>query len=584
MEAIKHKTYISNVLVIGSGGAGLRAAIEAKQSGVEVTVIGKRKKEDVHTVLAAGGINAAFGNVDKDDSWKQHFADTMIEGYNLAEPRMVELMAKEAPELVKEVDEWGADFAKLENGELDQRYFGAHTYRRTCYSGDYTGRSILNALINKAEELEIPIHDSQYVTELLVHNNICFGAMTFNINNGERTVFLADSTVLAAGGHTRIWRKSSSRRNENSGDAFYLGLKAGCKIKDMELVQFHPTGMVVPEEIAGTLVTEAVRGEGGHLINGKGERFMGKYDKDRLELSTRDRVAMANYMEISEGRETKNGGVYLDISHKSKEFILEKLPRMYRQFLDTLMLDISKEPMEVAPTAHYSMGGIVVDPDTHSTGVEGLFAAGECTGGLHGANRLGGNSLAEILIFGKRAGYHASRRSLSLDIQYRSRKVVREAHAKIDSFLKYGDHVARPLQRELRNIMWENCGVVRDENKLIEGLKKVERLKESAKSLDVRPDSEGYEDLMLAFDLEGAIMSAEATILGAKARKESRGSHQRSDYSETSKEHELNYVIKLDENKQLKIESEELSPLTDELKSLIESTEEINDFEGMLLE
>ena len=584
MEGIKHKTYISNVLVIGSGGAGLRAAIEAKQSGVEVTVIGKRKKEDVHTVLAAGGINAAFGNVDKDDSWKQHFADTMIEGYNLAEPRMVELMAKEAPELVKEVDEWGADFAKLENGELDQRYFGAHTYRRTCYSGDYTGRSILNTLINKAEELEIPIHDSQYVTELLVHNNICFGAMTFNINNGERTVFLADSTVLAAGGHTRIWRKSSSRRNENSGDAFYLGLKAGCKIKDMELVQFHPTGMVVPEEIAGTLVTEAVRGEGGHLINGKGERFMGKYDKDRLELSTRDRVAMANYLEISEGRETKNGGVYLDISHKSKEFILEKLPRMYRQFLDTLMLDISKEPMEVAPTAHYSMGGIVVDPDTHSTAVEGLFAAGECTGGLHGANRLGGNSLAEILIFGKRAGHQASRRSLSLDIQYRSRKVVREAHAKIDSFLKYGDHVARPLQRELRNIMWENCGVVRDENKLIEGLKKVERLKESAKSLDVRPDSEGYEDLMLAFDLEGAIMSAEATILGAKERKESRGSHQRSDYSKTSKKHELNYVIKLDKNKKLKIKSEDLNPLNDELKSLIESTDEINDFEGMLLE
>tara|TARA_Y100000589_G_scaffold303584_1_gene316084 strand:- start:205 stop:1959 length:1755 start_codon:yes stop_codon:yes gene_type:complete len=584
METIKHKTYISNVLVIGSGGAGLRAAIEAKQSGVDVTVIGKRKKEDVHTVLAAGGINAAFGNVDKNDSWEQHFADTMIEGYNLAEPRMVEIMAKEAPELVKEIDEWGADFAKLDNGELDQRYFGAHTYRRTCYSGDYTGRSILNALINKAEELEIPIHDSQYVTELLVHNNICFGAMTFNINNGERTVFLSDSTILAAGGHTRIWRKSSSRRNENSGDAFYLALKAGCKIKDMELVQFHPTGMVVPEEIAGTLVTEAVRGEGGRLINGKGERFMSKYDKDRLELSTRDRVAMANYIEISEGRETINGGVFLDISHKPKEFILEKLPRMYRQFLDTLMLDISKEPMEVAPTAHYSMGGIIVEPDTHSTGVEGLFAAGECTSGLHGANRLGGNSLAEILIFGKRAGYYASRRSLSLDIQYRSRKVVREANAKIDSFLKYGDHVVRPLQRELRNIMWENCGVVRDENKLTEGLKKVEILKESAKSLDVRPDSEGYEDLMLAFDLEGAIMSAEATILGAKARKESRGSHQRSDYSKINKKHELNYVIKLDKNKNLKIKSECLRPLNNELKSLIDSTKEINDFEGKLLE
>ena len=584
MDKIKHRTHISNVLVIGSGGAGLRAAIEAKKSGVEVIVIGKRKKEDVHTVLAAGGINASFGNVDNGDSWKQHFADTMIEGYGIAEPRMVELMAKEAPDLVREIDKWGADFAKLENGELDQRYFGAHTYRRTCYSGDYTGRSILNTLINKAEELEIPIHDSQYVTELLVHNNICFGAMTFNINDGERTVFLADSTVLAAGGHTRIWRKSSSRRNENSGDAFYLALKAGCRIKDMELVQFHPTGMVVPEEIAGTLVTEAVRGEGGYLINGNGERFMKKYDSDRLELSTRDRVAMANYMEISEGRETQNGGVYLDISHKPKEFILEKLPRMYRQFLDALMLDISKEPMEVAPTAHYSMGGIVVDPDTHRTDVEGLFAAGECTSGLHGANRLGGNSLAEILIFGKRAGHYASRRSLSLDVQYRSKKVVKKAHAKIDAFLKYGDHVARPLQRELRNIMWENCGVVRDEHKLNDGLKKVERLKESAKQLDVRPDSEGYEDLMLAFDLEGSIMSAEATILGAKARKESRGSHQRSDHTETSKEYELNYVIKLDENNNLKIHSETLNEISDELKRLIESTDEIDDFEGMLLE
>jgi len=584
MKGLKHKTHISNVLVIGSGGAGLRAAIEAKLSGVEVTVIGKRKKEDVHTVLAAGGINASFGNVDKEDSWKQHFADTMIEGYHLSEPRMVELMSKEAPELVEEIDQWGANFEKLENGKLDQRYFGAHTYRRTCYSGDYTGRSILNALIKKAEELEIPIYDTQYVTELLVHENICFGAMSFNINNGERTVFIADSTILAAGGHTRIWRKSSSRRNENSGDAFYLGLKAGCKLKDMELVQFHPTGMVVPEEIAGTLVTEAVRGEGGHLINGKGERYMRKYDKERLELSTRDRVAMANYLEISEGRATENGGVYLDISHKSKKFILDKLPRMYRQFLDTLMLDISKTPMEVAPTAHYSMGGIVVDPETHSTGVVGLFAAGECTGGLHGANRLGGNSLAEILIFGKRAGYHACQRSLSLDYQYRSRIAVRAAHEKIDSFLKYGEHVARPIQRELRNIMWEHCGVVRNEDKLDEGLIKLAKLKKSAQSLDVRPDSEGYEDLMLAFDLEGAIMAAEATMLGAKKRKESRGSHQRSDYDKTDSKFNLNYIIELGEKGNLKIYSQKLSKMNDQLKALIDTTDEINDFEGMLLE
>ncbi|MEM6865422.1 MAG: FAD-binding protein [Bacteroidota bacterium] len=584
MKQPKHSTNISNVLVIGSGGAGLRAAIEAKLSGVEVIVIGKRPKEDVHTVLAAGGINAAFGHVDPQDSWQQHFADTMIEGYHLSEPRMVELMAKEAPELVQEIEGWGANFAKLENGKIDQRFFGAHTYRRTCYSGDYTGRSILNTLLKKARELKIPILDSQYVTELLVHDHLCFGAMTFNIKNGERTVFLADSTILAAGGHTRIWRKSSSRRNENTGDGFYLGLKAGCVLTDMELVQFHPTGMVIPEEIAGTLVTEAVRGEGGYLINGKGERFMEKYDPERMELSTRDRVAMANYLEITEGRSTPNGGVYLDISHREKDFIIEKLPRMYRQFLDTLMIDISEKPMEVSPTAHYSMGGISVDADTHGTGIEGLFAAGEVTGGLHGANRLGGNSLAEILIFGKRAGHHATQRSLTLDVQHRSRKVIQKAHDKIDGFLKNGSEVARPLQRELRNIMWEHCGVVRSEEKLKTGLNLVNQLKDSLALLDVRPDSEGYEDLMLAFDLEGALMAAEATMLGARARKESRGAHQRSDFTHTDDEHLLNYTVTLSTNGDLNLSKKSLDVMEEHLKAIIDDTTEISDFKGMLLE
>ncbi|MEO0573283.1 MAG: FAD-binding protein, partial [Bacteroidota bacterium] len=519
-----------------------------------------------------------------EDTWQQHFADTMIEGYHLSEPRMVELMAKEAPQLVKEIDSWGANFAKLKNGKIDQRFFGAHTYRRTCYSGDYTGRSILNALLKKAKELKIPILDSQYVTELLVHDKLCFGAMTFNIKNGERTVFLADATILAAGGHTRIWRKSSSRRNENTGDGFYLGLKAGCVLTDMELVQFHPTGMVIPEEIAGTLVTEAVRGEGGRLINGKGERFMKKYDPERLELSTRDRVAMANYMEITEGRATPSGGIYLDISHREKDFIIEKLPRMYRQFLDTLMIDISEKPMEVAPTAHYSMGGISVDPDTHGAGIDGLFAAGEVTGGLHGANRLGGNSLAEILIFGKRAGHYASERSLTLDVQHRSRKVIQKANDKIDAFLKNGSEVARPVQRELRNIMWEHCGVVRSEEKLETGLQRLNQLKDTLPLLDVRPDSEGYEDLMLAFDLEGSLMAAEATMLGAKARKESRGAHQRSDYTEASDDHLLNYSIKLASDSSLELTKKPLENMEDHLKSIINSTSEITDFDGMLLE
>ena len=580
----KNNTHVSNVLVIGTGGAGLRAAIEAKKEGVDVIVLGKRLKEDAHTVLAAGGINAAFGNVDPQDSWEQHFADTMLEGYGLADPCSVEIMAKESPELVSEIDEWGANFAKLSDGKLDQRFFGAHTYRRTCYSGDYTGRSILNALIKKVSDLKIPILDSQYVTELLVHKEICFGVMAFDIKTGERTVFLADSIILAAGGHTRIWRKSSSRRNENTGDGFYLSLKAGCSLQDMELIQFHPTGMVIPEEMAGTLVTEAVRGEGGRLINGNGERFMENYDPERMELSARDRVAMANYTEIVEGRGTPNNGVYLDISHKSKDLIIEKLPRMYRQFLDTLMIDISKKPMEVAPTAHYSMGGVIVDSDTHKTNIEGLYAAGEVTSGVHGANRLGGNSLAEILIFGRRAGRSASERSKNIDIQYRSKECINLAHDKINSFIKSGSQMARPLQRELRNIMWEYCGVVRDASKLKKGLEKIDDLKKSLHELDVRPNSEGFEDLMLAFDLEGSIISASATLLSAAKRQESRGAHQRSDYKEIDDSFNLNIKVDMDLNSNLLISEKKLENMSDEQISAIKNTKEINDLSGKLLE
>ena len=580
----KNNTHVSNVLVIGTGGAGLRAAIEAKKEGVDVVVLGKRHKEDAHTVLAAGGINAAFGNVDPQDSWEQHFADTMLEGYGLGDPRSVEIMAKESPELVSEIDEWGANFAKLSDGKLDQRFFGAHTYRRTCYSGDYTGRSILNTLIKKVSDLKIPILDSQYVTELLVHKEICFGVMAFDIKTGERTVFLADSVILAAGGHTRIWRKSSSRRNENTGDGFYLSLKAGCSLQDMELVQFHPTGMVIPEEMAGTLVTEAVRGEGGRLINGNGERFMENYDPERMELSTRDKVAMANYTEIIEGRGTPNNGVYLDISHKSKDLIIEKLPRMYRQFLDTLMIDISKKPMEVSPTAHYSMGGVIVDSDTHKTNIEGLYAAGEVAGGLHGANRLGGNSLAEILIFGRRAGRSASERSKNIDVQYRSKECINLAHDKINSFIKSGSQMARPLQRELRNIMWEYCGVVRDGSGLKEGLEKIDSLKKSLSELDVRPNSEGFEDLMLAFDLEGSIISASATLLSAAKRQESRGAHQRTDFEEIDNSFNLNVKVDMDPNGNLRLSEKKLENMSDEQISAIKNTEAINDLSGKLLE
>ena len=579
-----HSTQISNVLIIGSGGAGLRAAIEAKQQGMDVVVLGKRQRTDVHTVLAAGGINAAFGNVDTDDSWEQHFADTYIEGYGLSEPEVVEIMAKESPAIVEEIDSWGANFAKLENGKIDQRFFGAHTYRRTCYSGDYTGRSILFALLNKAKSLNIPILDSQYVSDLLVEDNVCFGAMAFDIQSGERTVFLADSVIIAAGGHTRLWRKSSSRRNENTGDGFHLALKAGCRLSDMEMVQFHPTGMVIPEEMAGTLVTEAVRGEGGKLLNNEGKRFMENYDSERMELSTRDRVAMANYTEIVEGRGSPNGGVYLDISHKGKDFIIEKLPRMYRQFLDTLMIDISKSPMEVSPTAHYSMGGIVVTPEEHSTGVEGLYAAGEVTAGLHGANRLGGNSLAEILIFGKRAGAAASERSKNIDIHKRSKKVIENAHENLNSFIKNGSEVARPLQRSLRNIMWEYGGVVKNEEKLKKGLQEIENLKEASKDLDVRPDSEGYQDLMLAFDLQASLVSSESTLISALSREESRGAHQRDDYKKINNDFNVNMRVKFDSDENILLSKDKVPALKKDLEGLITNTKEIDNFEGMLLE
>ena len=585
MTTYNHLTQISNVLVIGCGGAGLRAAIEVKLGGLQVSVLGKRVKTDAHTVLAAGGINAALGNVDPEDSWEQHFADTYIEGYGLGDSSQIEIMAKESPFLVHEIDKWGANFAKLNNKNLDQRFFGAHTYRRTCYSGDYTGLSILKTLIKKAESLKIPIYDSQYVTELLIRDKICFGAMSFNTSTAERTVHLADAIILCTGGHTKIWKKSSSRKKENTGDGFYLSLKAGCELRDMEMVQFHPSGMLSPEEIAGTLVTEAVRGEGGKLINNKGERFMINYDHERMELSTRDRVAIANYTEIKEGRGTPNGGVYLDISHKSKEFIMQKIPSIYRQFLDAQMLDISKEPMEVAPTAHYSMGGVVISAKEHCTSIKGLYAAGEVAGGLHGANRLGGNSLAEILVFGKQAGISSVNYSKQIKAQIRSNKSIKNAHDNINRFFNKGTELAKPIQHQLSNIMWEYCGVIKDKKLLETGLDKVLKIKNIIKDIDVRIDYQNCDDLVQAFDLESSVMSAEATILSALYREESRGSHQRSDYPRLNENEKCNYYIKLNEQtSNLEISKKNIAPLRQDLKDIISKATKISNFKDKLLE
>ena len=577
------RSNVANVLVIGTGAAGLRAAIAAHQAGSEVVVIGKRRRDDAHTVLAAGGINAALGSVDPQDSWQQHFADTLREGYFLADPRVVELMAREAPAAVLELADWGAPFARTPDGRLDQRYFGAHRWRRTCYAGDWTGRAILRTLAAKVAELGLAVVDDQYVSRLLVGGGVCFGALAFDLETGERTVFLADAVVLAAGGHTRIWRRSSSRRDENTGDGMYLALRAGCRLQDMELVQFHPTGMVAPEDAAGTLVTEAVRGEGGNLTNALGERFMARYDPERMELSARDRVALANYTEITQGRGGPNGGVFLDITHLGKDEILERLPRMYRQFLEYQMLDISQQPMEVAPTAHYSMGGVVVDPDTHATDVAGLYAAGEVTAGLHGANRLGGNSLSETVVFGRRAGEAAAGWSASRDLQLRDRTVVRAADEELSGLVRHGRQFARPLQRALRDAMWETCGVVRDQDGLRRGLDRVAELRELAGQVDVRPTSEGYADLAHALDLRASLVTAEATLLGALARSESRGAHQRSDHPELSPELRVNFQTRADADGRLRTAGRPVPPVPSELRRWVDSGEDLTTA-GRLLE
>ena len=521
------------VLVIGTGAAGLRAAIELAERGVQVLCVGKRRRDDAHTVLASGGINAALGTMDPEDSWEQHAADTLRDSYWLADPRAVELLCHEAPDAIEDLVRYGAQFAREDDGRLTQRYFGAHRWRRTCFAGDYTGREIQRTLVGRAAEMGVAIRDDVYVTRLLVHDGRVFGAYGFDVEDGSRWVIVADAVVLAAGGHTRIWRRSSSRRDENTGDAMRLAAEAGCRLRDMEFVQFHPTGMVFPEQSAGTLVTEAVRGEGGILRNAAGERFMERYDPERLELSTRDRVALAIYTEIAEGRGTEHGGVLLDISHLDRELVLRRLPRMYRQFLDLAMLDITSTPMEVAPTAHYSMGGVWVDAETHATDVEGLYAVGECASGVHGANRLGGNSLAEAVVLGRIVGAEAARWSAQLDVQARDHAAIAAAREEVDELLaRRGEEFARPLQRAVRDLMSECGGVVRSEDGLRDGLMRLDEVAARARGLEVRPDIAGYDDLAHALDLQGSLLAARATLECARERRETRGAHNRVDFPE----------------------------------------------------
>lgn len=539
----KEHTISTSVLVIGTGGSGLRAAIEVAESGTDVLAVGKRPKDDAHTSLAAGGINAALATMDPDDSWQQHAADTIKESYDLANPRTVEIVTQGAEQGISDLERYGMDFAKEDDGRISQRFFGAHTWRRTAFAGDYTGLEIQRTLIHRAEALNVPILDRVYITKLLVADGRVFGAFGFDIVDGSRYRIHADAVILAAGGHNRIWRRTSSRRDENTGDSFRLAVEAGARLRDAELVQFHPSGIIEPENAAGTLVSEAARGEGGILRNGLGERFMERYDPERMELSTRDRVALAAYTEIAEGRGTENGGVWLDVSHLPRETIMNRLPRVFQTMMETQMLDITQSPIEIAPTAHYSMGGVWVDPVEHSTDVEGLWAIGEASSGLHGANRLGGNSLIELLVFGRIVGQSAIAYSSDLGAQVRSQSAIAEARAEIDDLLSSeGTENVRALQREIRNLMTEHAGVVRDEAGLLEGLEKLASIEARMSEVGIHPDIAGYSDLSHAFDLKSSALAARATLECALERRETRGCHNRSDYPEQDESLQVNLV------------------------------------------
>jgi succinate dehydrogenase / fumarate reductase flavoprotein subunit len=521
----------------------LRTAIELAERGVDVLVVSKRPEADAHTTLAAGGINAALATMDPEDSWQQHAADTIRESYLLANPITVQTVTEGAARGIADLERYGMRFAREEDGRISQRFFGAHTYRRTAFAGDYTGLEIQRTLVNRAAQLHVPILDTAYISKLLVRDDVVFGAYGFDMDDGTRYIIHADVVILATGGHTRLWRHSSSRRDENTGDSFRLAVEAGGRIRDPELVQFHPSGLIEPENAAGTLVSEAARGEGGILRNALGERFMSRYDPERMELSTRDRVALASYSEIKAGRGTPHGGVLLDVSHLPRETIMQRLPRVYHTLMELQLLDITTTPIEVAPTAHYSMGGVWVRPEDHGTGVEGLYAIGEASSGLHGANRLGGNSLIELLVYGRITGEAAAAYSARLTAQQRSASAVEDARAEVDELLAAdGPENVRWLQRAIRNVMTEHAGVVRDEAGILAGLAELDAIEARIVHVGVHPDLAGFQDLAHAFDLKAAALAARATLEAALERRETRGCHSRSDYPAIDESLQVNFV------------------------------------------
>ena len=527
------KTISTDVLIIGSGGAGSRAAIEVDDAGLKAIIVSKGLSfRSGCTGMAEGGYNAVFRTVDKDDSIEAHIHDTLKGGSYLNDKKLVDILVNESPKRLIDLENYGALFDRQESGEIDQRPFGGQTYRRTCYQGDRTGAELLNALKEEIIRRDIECIEEVMITSLVTDGEQVIGATGLNLKDSSLIYFKAKSVILASGGAGQLYPVTSNTFQKN-GDGFAIAFRAGASLVDMEQVQFHPTGMVAPESKKGVLVTEAVRAEGGKLINKDGERFMSKYAPEKMELATRDVVARSIYQEIIEGRGTENGGVYLDISHLDDDYIDEKLETMVLQF-ENVGVDIKHDPIEVAPTAHHFMGGLKINTDA-STSLKNLFGAGEVCGGVHGANRLGGNALADTQVFGKIAGESASKAAAATELKTNEEQVEKEA-SRIESLIKKGTIKPLEFKNNIKNLMWEKVAIVRDEKTLNEALGQLQEMQKDLENLDVSDKKQYNDELVNALEVINMVEICILTVKSAILRRESRGAHFRSDFPETKDE------------------------------------------------
>ncbi len=599
----QYEKFEHDVLVIGAGGAGLRAAIEASAAGVSVGLICKSLLGKAHTVMAEGGIAAALANVDDRDNWKVHFADTMRGGQYLNNWRMAELHAKEAPARVNELEAWGALFDRTNDGRILQRNFGGHKYPRLAHVGDRTGLEMIRTLQDHGIHQGLDVHMECTVVTLLQDGDRVVGAFAYDRERGRFKIFHAKAVVLATGGVGRAY-KITSNSWEYTGDGLALAYHAGAELMDMEFLQFHPTGMVWPPSVRGILVTEGVRGEGGVLRNKEGRRFMfddipelyrnqtadneeegwrycqgDKNARRPAELLTRDHVARCIVREIKEGRGSPHGGVFLDISWikeripHAAEHIKKKLPSMYHQFMALAGIDITKEPMEVGPTTHYMMGGIRVDADSQMSNVPGLFAAGECAAGLHGSNRLGGNSLSDLLVFGKRAGEFAAQFAKTHGAgKLDERQIERAATLALAPFEKSnsGENPYK-LQDELQDFMQDLVGIVRKQNEMERAMELIHQLKERALKAGVTGNREYNSGWHTALDLFNMLTVSEAITLAALERQESRGAHFREDFQGKDKSWgQANLVLRKGASGEMQISRAPIPPMSPELEKIVE--------------